>query len=186
MELYAAVFLISGIAVQALGEIAPSSKSKSKRPAAAERAAVEAPAQATKSEVEWSQGEPFVGATDGSTTATHGYQKLDGAQPATAMLPPCSGLSLVAADRGEEGYRFRFDEARLRYFVKLFGAEGRVLRIFVVYPEQAGIAIPYAKLPAGPVYLSVHNEAGHPLQNFKLAFPMDAADTLATMARNGI
>jgi hypothetical protein len=152
--------------------------------------AAESVASIPKIQVEWSQGEPFVGATDGSTTATHGYQKLDDAQPATAMLPPSSGLSLVEADRGADGYRFRFDEARLRYFVKVFGPEGRVLRIYVIYPDQAEISIPYAKLPVGPVYLSVHNEAGHPLQNFKLAFlteAIGATDTLAGIASvNGI
>jgi hypothetical protein len=184
--------VLAGIFRPALGETAPSSKTpafkaNSSRPHAPEPAAAESLATSGKFEVEWSQGEPFVGATDGSTTATHGCQKLEGAQPATALLPPSSGLSLVGADRGTDGYRIRFDEARLRYFVKLFGPEGRVLRIYVVYPDQAELSIPYARLPAGPVFLSVHNEAGHPLQNFKLPFSMDAADTLKDIAGlNGI
>ena len=196
--LFVFCLLTAGILCPALGETALSSKSpacksksrfksKSRHPHAQARAVAESLATVQKFEVEWSQGEPFVGATDGATTASHGCQKLDEAQPATAMLPPSSGLSLVDADRGTDGYRFRFDEARLRYFLKLFGPEGRVLRIYVVYPDQAEISIPYAKLPPGPVFLSVHNEAGHPLQNFKLAFPMDATDTLKDIASvNGI
>jgi hypothetical protein len=121
-------------------------------------------------DLEWSQGAPFVGAADGAATTSHGYQPLGDGQSPTALIPAASGLSLVVAMRTAEGYRLRFDEARARYLVKVFGGRGNLIRIYVVYPEQAEIGISYEKLPAGPVYLSVHHEAGHPLQCFKLAF----------------
>jgi hypothetical protein len=40
--------------------------------------------------------------------------------------------------------------------------------MYVVYPGQSELSIPYSKLPTGPVFLSVHNENGIPLQSFKL------------------
>jgi hypothetical protein len=124
-------------------------------------------------DLEWSQGEPFVGAADGAATTSHGFQLLAEAQGPTAMLPAVSGLSLIEMGKTAKGYRLRFDEARSRYLVKLF-AGGRLLRIYVVYPGQADLSIPFAKLPEGAVFLSVHNEAGNPLQSFKLERTEDA------------
>lgn len=119
-------------------------------------------------DLEWSNGEPFLGASDGSVSATHGFQVLNEDEGPTAMVPPASGLSLIVLGRMATGYRIGFDEARERYVAKLFGPEGRLLRMFVVYPGQDALVLNYAKLPAGTVYLSVHDEAGHPLQTFKL------------------
>ena len=119
-------------------------------------------------DLEWSQGLPFVGASDGMSTATHGYQNLAEDQGPTAMVEPSSGLSLLVLGRTARGYRLGFDEAGGRYLVKLFGAQGNLLRMFVVYPGQDALALPYAKLPGGQVFLTIHNEAGHPLQSFKL------------------
>lgn len=118
--------------------------------------------------VEWSQGEPFVGASDAAATLTHGYQVVQEDEGPTAMVPAAAGLSLIVLGRTASGYRFGFDEARERYLAKLFGANGRLLRMFVVYPGQDALSLPYAKLPNGPVWLTVHNEAGQPLQTFKL------------------
>jgi hypothetical protein len=61
------------------------------------------------------------------------------------MLPAESGLSLIEVDRVAYGYRLGFDESRARYLIRLFGPQGRLLR-----------------------YLCVYNEAGNPLQSFKL------------------
>jgi hypothetical protein len=119
-------------------------------------------------QLEWSQGEPFVGAAEGGSTATHGFQVMREDEGPTAMVPAASGLSLIVLGRTATGYRFAFDEARVRYVVKLFGAQARLLRMFVVYPGQDALLLPYAKLPSGPAYLTIHNEAGHPLQTFKL------------------
>ena len=119
-------------------------------------------------DLEWSQGLPFVGASDGMSTATHGYQDLGEDQGPTAMVEPTSGLSLIVLGRTARGYRLGFEEAGERYLVKLFGAQGNLLRMFVVYPGQDALALPYAKLPGGQVFLTIHNEAGQPLQNFKL------------------
>lgn len=118
--------------------------------------------------LEWSQGQPFVGAADVGSTATHAFHTLIEDESPTAMIPAASGLSLLALGRSAEGYRIGFDESRARYVVKLFGTEGRLLRMLVVYPGQDALVLPYSKLPAGPVYLIVHNEAGNPLQTFKL------------------
>lgn len=119
-------------------------------------------------DLEWSNGEPFLGASDGSTSATHGFQLLNEDEGPTAMVPPASGLSLIVLGRMATGYRIGFDESRERYVAKLSGPQGRLLRMFVVYPGQDALVLNYAKLPAGPVYLTVHDEAGHPLQTFKL------------------
>lgn len=119
-------------------------------------------------DLEWSNGEPFVGASDGSTTATHGFQVLNEDESPTAMVPAASGLSLIVLGRMASGYRIGFDEARERYVAKLFGPQGRLLRMYVVYPGQDALVLTYAKLPAGPVYLTFHDEAGHPLQTFKM------------------
>lgn len=119
--------------------------------------------------IQWSQGEPFVGAADGALTTSHGFQPMAEDQGPTAMIPASSGLSLIVMGRTAAGYRLGFDEAQERYLVKLFGANGKLLRMFVVYPGQDALALPYSKLPGGgPVFLSVHNEAGQPLQGFKL------------------
>jgi hypothetical protein len=121
----------------------------------------------TGSDIEWSQGEPFVGAA--ALTTSHGFQPMAEDQGPTALIPASSGLSLIVLGRTAAGYRLGFDEAQERYLVKLFGANGRLLRLFVVYPGQDALALPYSKLPGGgPVYLSVHDEAGQPLQGFKL------------------
>jgi len=66
----------------------------------------------------------------------------------------------------------RFDEARARYVVKLFGY-GRLLRMYVIYPGQSELDIPNRKPPSGAAFLSVNNEAGYPLQSFKLALDAD-------------
>ncbi len=120
-------------------------------------------------DLEWSQGQPFVGASDGASTATHGYQDLAEDQGPTAMVETSSGLSLIVLGRTANGYRLGFEEAGQRYLVKLFGAQGRLLRMFVVYPGQDALQLPYAKLPAGQVFITIHSESGNPLQNFKLS-----------------
>lgn len=125
-------------------------------------------------DLEWSQGEPFVGAADGSTTTMHGYHHLAGNQSPTAMVPASSGLSLIVMRPMASGYRLSFDEARTRYLVKLFGGQGRLLRIYVIYPGQEDLNIPYSKLPSGPIHISVHNREGNPLQTFKVPVGADS------------
>jgi hypothetical protein len=124
-------------------------------------------------DLEWTAGGPFVGAADGATAVTHGYLQLGRDQGPTAMVPASSGISLIVLERTGSGYRFRFDEARSRYLVKLFAGRGRLQRMYVIYPGQEDLIIPFSKLPAEQAFLSIHNESGSPVQTFKLFLEAD-------------